>query len=78
MISSFFNGFMMRIHEQRPASLDMARNIVWELEFDFQRENVARWIKEFKPAGENNIFASIFARKATEEEIANIKLSTVL
>lgn len=76
LISSFFNGFMTRIHEQRPASLDIARNIIWELEFDFQKENIVRWMVEFRPFDENNSFANIFSRKATEKEIKNIVLPT--
>jgi inhibitor of KinA sporulation pathway (predicted exonuclease) len=71
MISSFFNGFMRRIHEQRPASLDMARNIVWELEFDFQRENVARWMKGFQTIDESNVFA----RVATKEEMKDVSIT---
>jgi hypothetical protein len=49
LISAFFNAFLQTVHEQVPARLDEAREIAWELEFDFQRENVAEWMKDFEP-----------------------------
>lgn len=49
LISAFFNAFLQTIHEKAPTRLDDAREITWDLEFDFQRENVAEWMKDFEP-----------------------------
>lgn len=49
LISAFFNAFLQRVHEQQPSKLDNARNIHWQLKFDFQRKNVKNWMSKFKP-----------------------------
>ncbi len=49
LISAFFNAFLQEIFNQRPDLLDVARKIDWELEFDFQRENVGEWMHDFQP-----------------------------
>jgi hypothetical protein len=49
LISAFFNGFLQRVFEKRPARLSDAREVKWILAFGFQRENVAEWMKSFIP-----------------------------
>lgn len=53
IISAFFNGFLQRIFNERPAVLPQARRIKWELAYPFQQENVARWMKDFEPYRES-------------------------
>ncbi len=52
LISSFFNGFLQGVVEDNPSLLPQARRVKWRLRFDFQKENVARWMKDFKPQAE--------------------------
>jgi hypothetical protein len=54
LISAFFNAFLQRVHEKDPALLDAARKIHWELEYDFQKQNVARWMQDFKPFNDSS------------------------
>lgn len=49
LISAFFNGFLQCIFEKAPNLLDKARKTDWKLKFDFQRDNVRRWMDDFKP-----------------------------
>lgn len=49
LISAFFNAFLQTIYENSASDLDDARLIVWKLDFSFQRENVAEWMKDFRP-----------------------------
>ncbi len=49
LISAFFNGFLQEVYDKRRELLPAARKIDWELQFPFQRDNVARWMKDFKP-----------------------------
>lgn len=49
LISAFFNAFLQAIHDQAPEHLDDARSVDWNLEFGFQRENVAEWMADFQP-----------------------------
>lgn len=52
LISAFFLAFLQKIGESDAISgdglLDSARNIKWELEHDFQRENVGRWMENLE------------------------------
>ncbi|MEZ4297741.1 MAG: hypothetical protein R3B70_22480 [Polyangiaceae bacterium] len=49
LISAFFNGFLQRIYDTQPELLEKARSVRWILKFAFQRENVSRWMADFKP-----------------------------
>ena len=49
LISAFFNGFLQTLVDRRPELLKVARQITWKVPFDFQRENIARWMKDFRP-----------------------------
>lgn len=49
LISAFFNGFLQRIYDKRSELLEKARATKWILLFPFQRENVSRWMADFKP-----------------------------
>ena len=49
LISAFFNGFLQKIHDDRPELLETARQTKWLLAHEFQKENVATWMKDFKP-----------------------------
>lgn len=49
LISSFFNGFLQRVHNDRPTLLSRARQITWQPAYPFQEERVARWMKAFEP-----------------------------
>ena len=48
LISAFFNGFLQEIVDKNASLLGLARKTKWVLEFDFQRENVERWMSDFK------------------------------
>ncbi|WP_437784434.1 hypothetical protein [Sorangium sp. So ce1097] len=50
LISAFFNGFLEGVHENRPALLRKAKRVKWHLSFQFQEENVARWMHDFRPS----------------------------
>ena len=50
LISAFFNGFLQEISDRRRELLPKARGIDWQLQFGFQRENVTRWMRDFRPA----------------------------
>lgn len=50
LISSFFDAFLTQIHDKQPSLLGTARSTRWVAKFDFQKENIARWMKEFMPA----------------------------
>ena len=47
LISAFFNGFLAAITAERPELLPKAKRIYWQLDYDFQEENVARWMRGF-------------------------------
>ena len=47
LISAFFNGFLAVITADRPELLPKAKRIYWQLDYDFQKENVARWMRGF-------------------------------
>lgn len=47
LISAFFNGFLAIITAERPELLPKAKRICWQLDYDFQSANVARWMKGF-------------------------------
>jgi hypothetical protein len=49
LISSFFNGFLQRVADEDADLLARARRVKWVLKFDFQKLNVQRWMREFKP-----------------------------
>ncbi len=49
LISAFFNAFLQHIADKAPELLGAARALKWELAFDFQAENVQRWMRDFKP-----------------------------
>lgn len=49
LLSGFFNGFLQHVFEGSPGDLDAARSVRWRLTYDFQRENAARWMKDFEP-----------------------------
>ena len=49
LISAFFNAFLQTVHDRDARLLDQARQIQWQLEFDFQQENVSTWMKDFEP-----------------------------
>jgi len=49
LISAFINGFLQRIYVTDESFLDHARAIQWQTKFDFQRENVERWVNDFRP-----------------------------
>lgn len=48
LISAFFNGFLQEVHDQKADLLPAAQKIEWEMKFPFQKENVRRWMAEFK------------------------------
>jgi hypothetical protein len=48
-ISAFFNGFLQEIHDQAPELLALAKSIKWRTKFDFQKENIQRWMTDFTP-----------------------------
>ena len=49
LISAFFNGFLQRVADKSPSRLAAARKVEWQLAHEFQRDNVAKWMKNFKP-----------------------------
>ncbi|XXY51383.1 hypothetical protein WME91_09595 [Sorangium sp. So ce269] len=49
LISAFFNGFLESVIKNRPALLRKAKRVKWRLSFQFQEENVARWMRNFRP-----------------------------
>ncbi len=49
IISAFFNGFLQRVFEKSADLLPLAKQIQWNPKFDFQRENIGQWMKDFKP-----------------------------
>lgn len=49
LIGPFFFAFLQTVHEVRPELLATARKIRWLLDHDFQRENVADWMRTFRP-----------------------------
>lgn len=53
LISAFFNGFLQRIADQKPDLLNHARTIQWTVDYPFQKENVSRWMHDFKPHNDN-------------------------
>jgi len=53
LISAFFNGFLQCVHENNPALLTAAKSITWDVKFDFQKENIKTWIKNFEPVGQD-------------------------
>lgn len=53
LISAFFNGFLQRIVDKDPSLLDKAREIQWQLDYPFQKENIGRWMHGFRPHTDN-------------------------
>lgn len=49
LISAFFNGYLQYFVKHQAKHLDVARATQWRLKHDFQKQNVARWMKDFKP-----------------------------
>ena len=49
LISAFFNGFLQRVHEQDSSKFEAAKRISWVAEFEFQNDNIRKWVEEFKP-----------------------------
>lgn len=49
LISAFFNGFLQRVYEQDRSKFESAKAVRWIAEFDFQNENIRKWISEFEP-----------------------------
>lgn len=49
LISAFFNGFLQRIFEQENSRFDAATKIQWVADYDFQNENICKWVAEFEP-----------------------------
>lgn len=49
LISAFFNGFLQTIFDKSAPLLEQARKVRWRLRFDFQKANVEKWMKHFKP-----------------------------
>lgn len=48
LISAFFSTFLKVINHWKPELLNAARKIKWEPRFDFQKENISRWMISFK------------------------------
>lgn len=49
LISAFFNGFLQRVADCRPAVLARARQIDWHFDYEYQRAGAKRSMKSFKP-----------------------------
>jgi hypothetical protein len=49
VISSFFNAFLQMISDHDQNLLDLAKETGWYANFDFQYDNILRWMEEFKP-----------------------------
>lgn len=48
LISCFFSSFLTQINDSRPDLLDDARKISWVAKHQFQQDNIARWMEDFK------------------------------
>ena len=48
LISAFINGFLQAILDRKPDLLPTARKIKWKVTYEFQRENIAKWVKQFR------------------------------
>jgi hypothetical protein len=49
LIGGFFNAFLQHVHDHAPTMLERARRIEWVVKFEFQRKNIATWVREFNP-----------------------------
>lgn len=49
LISAFFNAVLQTVYDRDPKLLGSARKIKWNLPFEFQRQNVAQWMVDFRP-----------------------------
>lgn len=49
VISPFFNALLQTIHDHEAGWLEAAKKITWSPKFDFQRENIQRWLDGFQP-----------------------------
>jgi hypothetical protein len=49
LIACFFGGFLQHVADTEPSLLEVARKTLWVPEFEFQRENITRWMADFKP-----------------------------
>ena len=49
VISSFFNAFLQMISDHDSNLLDLVKNSAWMANYDFQYQNIERWMEEFKP-----------------------------
>jgi hypothetical protein len=50
LIGGFFNAFLLHVHEHAPAELEGARRIVWIVQHESQRRNIAIWVRDFTPS----------------------------
>lgn len=49
LIGGFFNAFLQHVHEHAPTQLKDARCIEWVVRHEFQRRNIATWVRNFVP-----------------------------
>ena len=49
LTSAFYNSFFQRIHEEQPLRLEEARSILWDLDYDFQRDSHEYMRTHFEP-----------------------------
>lgn len=50
LIGSFFNALLQHVHDHAPMQLEDARHIVWVVPHEFQRKNIAIWVRDFSPS----------------------------
>ncbi|MFI5296469.1 MAG: hypothetical protein ACHREM_00105 [Polyangiales bacterium] len=51
LIACFFSSFLQKVWDENRRLLARARAVEWLASFDFQSENVARWMRDFEPVG---------------------------
>lgn len=49
LISAFFNSFLQTVFEIDPTKLEHARKIKWEARYEFQKNSVEEWMRDFQP-----------------------------
>lgn len=49
LISAFFNAFLHRVSEKKPALLNKARGVKWHARFPFQQANIDLWLERYDP-----------------------------
>lgn len=50
LIGGFFNAFLQHVHDHAPTLLEQARRIEWTVQHEFQRRNIAIWVRDFQPS----------------------------